>query len=44
VDRYLELVQIEETTRTTYEGYVRHDIRPLLDELPVGRWPSRSLP
>ena len=37
MDRYLELVDIDETTRLTYEGYVRNHIRPLLGDLPVGR-------
>jgi hypothetical protein len=30
MDRYLELIDIEETTRGTYKGYIRNHIRPLL--------------
>jgi integrase len=37
MDRYLELIKIEETTHGTYEGYIRNHIRPLLGELPIGR-------
>jgi len=35
--RYLEVLDVEETTRATYEGYVRNHVRPLLGELAVGR-------
>ena len=37
MDRYLELINIEETTRGKYEAYVRNHIRPLLGDLPVAR-------
>ncbi len=37
MDRYLELITLEPTTRNTYEGYIRNHIRPLLGELPVAR-------
>lgn len=37
LDRYLELITLEPTTRGTYEGYIRNHIRPLLGDLPVGR-------
>jgi len=37
MDRYLELVKIGDTTRPTYEGYIRRHIRPLLGELPTAR-------
>ncbi len=37
MDRYFEVLNVEPTTRTTYEGYVRNHIRPLLGELAVGR-------
>lgn len=37
MDRYLEVLDVEPTTRGTYEGYVRNHIRPLLGELAVGR-------
>ena len=33
MDRYLELVKIGDTTRPTYEGYIRRHIRPLLGDL-----------
>jgi Site-specific recombinase XerD len=37
MDRYLEVLAIEPTTRHTYEGYIRNHIRPLLGNLAVGR-------
>jgi integrase len=37
MDRYLELITLEPTTRNTYEGYIRNHIRPLLGDLPVAR-------
>lgn len=37
MDRYLEVLDVEPTTRGAYEGYVRNHIRPLLGELAVGR-------
>ncbi|MFL6075562.1 MAG: hypothetical protein ACJ73S_19415 [Mycobacteriales bacterium] len=37
LDRYLELIDIEDTTRSTYEGYVRNHIRPLLGELSLAK-------
>jgi hypothetical protein len=37
MDRYLELLDIDETTRSTYEGFIRNHTRPLLGELPIGR-------
>jgi integrase len=37
MDRYLSVLDIEATTRQTYEGYVRNHIRPLLGDLAVGR-------
>jgi integrase len=37
VDRYMELIDIEPTTRLTYDGYIRNHIRPLLGALAVGR-------
>ncbi|WP_240690555.1 MULTISPECIES: tyrosine-type recombinase/integrase [unclassified Amycolatopsis] len=36
LDRYFELVKIEETTRTGYESLVRIHIRPLLGESALG--------
>jgi integrase len=37
MDRYMELIKIEETTRVTYEAYIRNHIRPLLGELALAR-------
>jgi integrase len=37
MDRYLEVLDVEPTTRSTYEGYIRNHIRPLLGDLSVGR-------
>jgi len=37
MDRYLELVKIGDTTRPTYEGYIRRHIRPLLGDLQAAR-------
>lgn len=41
--RYLEVIDIEPTTRYTYEGYIRNHIRPLLGDLAVARLDERSL-
>ena len=43
MDRYFELVDIDETTRVTYEGYARNHIRPLLGHLPLGRLDGETL-
>jgi integrase len=37
LDRYLEVVELEETTRRTYEGYIERHIRPAFGHLPLGR-------
>lgn len=37
MDRYLEVLDVEPTTRGTYEGYIRNHVRPLLGDLAVGR-------
>ena len=37
MDRYLEMVDVESTTRERYESCIRTHIRPLLGPLPVGR-------
>jgi len=37
MDRYLELLDVEPTTRDSYEGNIRNHIRPLLGHLDVGR-------
>lgn len=36
-DRYLTVLDVEPTTRGTYEGYIRDHIRPVLGQLPLGR-------
>jgi integrase len=43
MDRYLELLNVDATTRRSYEGYIRNHIRPLLGELPVGRLVGETL-
>jgi len=37
MERYFEVLDVEMTTRYTYEAYLRNHIRPLLGELPLGR-------
>ncbi|MHA6796773.1 tyrosine-type recombinase/integrase [Pseudonocardia bannensis] len=37
MDRYLEVLDVDVTTRKTYEGYIRNHVRPLLGKLPVGK-------
>jgi integrase len=37
MDRYLEVLDVDRTTRRSYEGYIRLHIRPLLGDLPVGK-------
>ena len=34
---YLEVLDVDRTTRRSYEGYIRLHIRPLLGDLPVGK-------
>jgi integrase len=36
-DRYLTVLDLEPTTRSTYEGYIRNHIRPALGPLPLAR-------
>jgi integrase len=43
MDRYMELLDVEPTTRGTYDGYIRNHIRPLLGELGVGRLDGETL-
>jgi integrase len=43
MDRYLELLDVDVTTRKDYEGYIRLHIRPLLGELQVGRLDGETL-
>ena len=37
LDRYLEVLHVEETTREGYEGLIKNHIRPLLGHLSIGR-------
>jgi integrase len=37
MDRYFEVLNVGETTRSTYDGYVRNHIRPLLGDLALSR-------
>ncbi|NLT55844.1 MAG: hypothetical protein GXX79_15055 [Actinomycetales bacterium] len=37
LDRYLEVLDIEETTRRTYVGYIDRYIRPVLGSMPAGK-------
>jgi len=43
MDRHLELLDVEETTRAGYEGHVRRHIKPLLGHLQVGRINGETL-
>lgn len=43
MDRYLEVLDVEPTTRGTYEGYIRNHILPLLGDLAVGRLDGETL-
>ncbi|MFD1233271.1 tyrosine-type recombinase/integrase [Pseudonocardia benzenivorans] len=43
MDRYLELLDVEETTRERYEQVIRVHIRPLLGHLPVGKLDGETL-
>jgi integrase len=44
LDRYFEVgLDVEATTRATYDGYVRNHVRPLLGALPVGRLNGETL-
>jgi integrase len=36
LDRYMEMLQVEPTTRITYDAYIRNHIRPMLGSVPVG--------
>lgn len=43
MDRYLELLDVEETTRQRYEQTIRVHIRPLIGHLPVARLNAETL-
>lgn len=37
IDRWLEVADLELSTRATYDDYVERNIRPVLGELPIGK-------
>jgi integrase/DNA-binding transcriptional regulator YhcF (GntR family) len=43
MDRYLELLDVDTTTRKGYEGYIRNHVRPLLGTLQVGKLDGETL-
>jgi integrase len=43
MDRYLELLDVDRSTRKSYEGYIRNHVRPLLGKLAVGRLDGETL-
>lgn len=43
MDRYLELLDVDVTTRRGYEGYINNHVRPLLGPLPVGKLDGETL-
>lgn len=43
LDRWLEVVDIEPTTRMGYENKLNKHVRPVLGKLPVGRLDAETL-
>lgn len=43
LDRYLSVVDVERTTKNTYEGYIRNHIRPALGALPLSRLETETV-
>lgn len=43
LDRYLTVLDVEPTTRTTYEAYIRNHIRPVLGPLPLARLEAETV-
>src|ERR671912_1142091 len=41
--RYLTVLDVEPTTRVSYEGYIRNHIRPVLGGLPLGRLETETV-
>jgi hypothetical protein len=37
LDRYLEVVDVDESPLKTYRGYIERHVRPVMGKLPVGR-------
>ena len=43
LDRYLSVLDVEQTTRSTYEGYIRNHIRPVLGAVPLARLDAETI-
>jgi integrase len=43
MDHYLGLLDVDATTRRSYEGYIRNHVRPLLGKIAVGRLNGETL-
>ncbi|MGH3844850.1 MAG: tyrosine-type recombinase/integrase [Pseudonocardiaceae bacterium] len=43
MDRYLDVLDVDVTTRKSYEGYIRNHIRPLLGKLSIGKLTGETL-
>ncbi|MGB8255379.1 MAG: tyrosine-type recombinase/integrase [Pseudonocardiaceae bacterium] len=43
LDRYLDVLDVDVTTRKSYEGYIRNHVRPLLGKLSVGKLTGETL-
>lgn len=43
LDQYLTVLDVEPTTRVSYEGYIRNHIRPVLGELSLGRLETETV-
>ena len=43
MDRYLEFLDVDRTTRKSYEGYINRHIRPLLGAAQVGKLDGQTL-
>ncbi|MGH3549668.1 MAG: hypothetical protein ACRDQU_16485 [Pseudonocardiaceae bacterium] len=43
MDRYLDVLDVDVTTRKSYEGYIRNHIRPLLGKLSTGKLTGETL-
>jgi integrase len=43
LDRYLEVLDVDESTRTAYEGYIERHIKPVLGDLQAGRVDAEAL-
>ena len=43
LDAYLKVLDVEPTTRSTYEGYIRNHIRPVLGSLPLAKLETETI-